>query len=283
MTQNTAPTAGWYPDPAHPDLQFRWWDGTQWSDHTSPIQQQQANTMSFLPAVAPGPTYESQNTAVQGEVVDPRFDYDQFVIKQKIKPILNIYEICAPRKGGMTSQQPNATIDVCSVRQKRMSLRERISVKGTNDQELMYLQSQKILDVRGKSDIYDERGTLIGRLQKDFKASLLRSRWYVLTPDDKRIAEVRESNTFLAILRRIANLSDWLRLIVTFIPYGFTITAGAEAREFGVVPGTDLGTHNRRFGLRDHYDLDLRNDTTRLIDRRVAVMLAVALDCLQNR
>jgi Domain of unknown function (DUF4190)/Protein of unknown function (DUF2510) len=29
----TAP--GWYPDPSHPGA-LRWWDGTQWSEHSTP-------------------------------------------------------------------------------------------------------------------------------------------------------------------------------------------------------------------------------------------------------
>lgn len=33
---STTPPAGWYPDPTTPGTQ-RWWDGTQWSEHTAPL------------------------------------------------------------------------------------------------------------------------------------------------------------------------------------------------------------------------------------------------------
>jgi len=40
---------------------------------------------------------------------------------------------------------------------------------------------------------------------------------------------------------------------------------------------------NRRFGVRDTYDLDLSGDPERKIDRRLAVALGIALDALQSR
>lgn len=37
MTDVTATPAGWYPDP-HGGPTARWWDGTQWTDHHTPLQ-----------------------------------------------------------------------------------------------------------------------------------------------------------------------------------------------------------------------------------------------------
>ena len=34
--QPSPPPPGWHPDPTQP-AQWRWWDGTQWSAHTSPM------------------------------------------------------------------------------------------------------------------------------------------------------------------------------------------------------------------------------------------------------
>lgn len=40
MTDQTRPTAGWYPHPSQPGAQ-RYWDGQQWTDHVRPIGQPQ--------------------------------------------------------------------------------------------------------------------------------------------------------------------------------------------------------------------------------------------------
>jgi hypothetical protein len=40
---------------------------------------------------------------------------------------------------------------------------------------------------------------------------------------------------------------------------------------------------DRKFKLRDQYVLDLSGDTERMLDRRLAIALAIGLDTLQNR
>lgn len=295
MTGSAAPQAGWYPDPSYPTQQWRWWDGVQWSEHTSPMQQapvvEQQAAAAALQAVPDQQHYAQAQYAAQpaavavasAQAVDARFDFDQFVVKQKIRPLLNVYEISAPRAGQPASDKPQNCADICSVRQKRIALRERISMRDGSDNELLALQQRKMLDVKGTSDILDAQGNVLGGLAKDFRKSLLRSRWYVLNAEGKRIAMVEETSAVFAVLRRIGRLIDVVNMVMSFVPYGFTITADGECATYGIKPGAPLGTHNRRIGLRDHYDLDLRNDTTRLIDRRVAVMLAVALDAMQGR
>jgi hypothetical protein len=39
MSMSTAPP-GWHPDPAAPQAQLRWWDGTRWTEHVQPRAQQ---------------------------------------------------------------------------------------------------------------------------------------------------------------------------------------------------------------------------------------------------
>ncbi|MFD4709337.1 phospholipid scramblase-related protein [Streptomyces sp. NPDC058430] len=39
MTTQSNTPAGWYPDPQGAPQTLRWWDGAQWTEHTSPVQQ----------------------------------------------------------------------------------------------------------------------------------------------------------------------------------------------------------------------------------------------------
>ena len=57
------------------------------------------------------------------------------------------------------------------------------------------------------------------------------------------------------------------------IPYNFDILSG----------GRVIGRMDRKFQLRDRYVLDLSGDPDKVLDRRLAIALAVGLDTLQNR
>lgn len=50
--------AGWYPDPYETPNLYRWWDGTQWSDHTAPMSPEQAQRPAAEPVQAQGPSHE---------------------------------------------------------------------------------------------------------------------------------------------------------------------------------------------------------------------------------
>ena len=75
----------------------------------------------------------------------------------------------------------------------------------------------------------------------------------------------------IAILRRVVDVVPYGDFVP--IPFHFTIDSS----------GSHLGDFNRRFGVRDTYDLDLSGDTGRSIDRRLAIALGIALDALQSR
>ncbi len=58
---NGQPVAGWYADPQNA-AQLRWWDGAQWSTHTTPVPQPAAPA---TPAAAPSPAYAPKNGVPQ--------------------------------------------------------------------------------------------------------------------------------------------------------------------------------------------------------------------------
>ncbi|WP_432003873.1 phospholipid scramblase-related protein [Streptomyces sioyaensis] len=59
MTNANIP-AGWYADPQGIPHQLRWWDGSQWTEHTHPGQQPAAPAQNQPPQPGPGPTPQQQ-------------------------------------------------------------------------------------------------------------------------------------------------------------------------------------------------------------------------------
>ena len=197
-----------------------------------------------------------------------QLDADRFLVKQLIRPMVNLYEVFALGAG---SDQPRER--VAFVRQKRMALREdlRAFTDEAEQNELFRIKARSVIDIGGRYDVADPAGAPLGALVKDFGRSLLRSTWRVLGADDAVLFVATERSMAVAIGRRIADLIPYGELLP--IPYHFTFQRD----------GTQIGGLTRVLGLRDQYVLDLSGDSERSVDRRLAIALAVGLDALQAR
>jgi hypothetical protein len=194
-------------------------------------------------------------------VVDERFNSDKFLIKQLIRPMVNLYEVT-------THGAP-----VAFVRQKRMALKEdiRAFADESETEEVFRIKARSMIDIGGRYDVAAGDGTPIGALVKVFGASLLRSTWRVVDAADQELFVATERSATIAIGRRIADFLPYGDVIP--IPYHFVFREGER----------ELGGLTRILGLRDQYELDLSGDPDRRVDRRLAVALAIALDALQAR
>jgi uncharacterized protein YxjI len=195
--------------------------------------------------------------------------HDRFLIEQLVRPIVNVYRITPLAVGETPAGGP-----VAFVRQKRMAFREDIRFfadEGEN-QELFRIKARRVIDIGGRYDVHDAAGQPIGVLEHQFRKSLLRSTWRILSPADEELAIAKEKNTFLAIARRVVDFvpyGEWVP-----IPYDFVIHSGE--REFG--------HFTRKFlSVRDRYTLDLSDDQEKQVDRRLGIALGIGLDALQNR
>ena len=186
---------------------------------------------------------------------------DRFVIDQLIRPMVNLYRISA-------DGQP-----IAFVRQKRLAIKEDIRFFADEDEreELFRLKARALMEFGGRYDVTTPDGERIGVLGKVFGKSLLRSTWQVLAADEQELAIAKERSVPVAILRRVIDAVPYGDFIP--IPFHFTIDSGDR----------HVGDLNRRFGVRDTYDLDVSGDTERRIDRRLAIALGIALDALQSR
>src|SRR5439155_26961174 len=130
--------------------------------------------------------------------------------------------------------------------------------------ELFRIKARRVIDIGGRYDVHDAEGRPIGVLEHQFRKSLLRSTWRILSPDDEEIATAAEKNQLLAILRRVIDFvpyGEWVP-----IPYDFVIRHGER----------ELGHFTRKFlSLRDTYTLDVANDTEGRLDRRLALALGI--------
>ena len=218
------------------------------------------------PDLSPAP-YSAQTYVT----VQPN-EHHKFVLRQRIRPVVNQYEFTLPGPDG----QPGDP--VAFVEQKRFKFKEdiRFYVDDTKTQELMRLNARQRFDPRARYDVTAADGSKIGEIQKVFGESLLRSTYLLFDADGNETAKARERSLAVALIRRLIGLvpfiggfTDWIP-----IPYHFDF----------VRDETLLGTHQRvAFKFRDTYVIDMSGDPDRSIDRRMILAIAVGMDALQAR
>ena len=193
--------------------------------------------------------------------MDDRFAADAYVIEQLIRPLVNLYRVSAVIPG-VSEGTP-----VAFVRQKRMAIKEDIRFFQDENEthELFRIKARRAMDIGGRYDVTEPDGQRIGVLERRFAKSLIRSTWRLLDANEGELAGAQEKSIVVAVFRRV---QDWIPL-----PYHFTIQRG----------GSEIGGVTRHFSWRDKYTLDLAGDEERVVDRRLGIALAVALDTLQDR
>jgi uncharacterized protein YxjI len=219
--------------------------------------QDDGSTMSIAPADA-----RSVLHALSGA--------DRILVQQVFRPIANEYRISLPAPGSDEEGEP-----LLFVRQKKMKVREdiRFRLRPDDDAHLFMIKSKTVFEFRGRHEVLDADGAVIGLLEKDFTRSLLRSHWHVRDAGGTELLEAHESSWIIALLRRFADLGPGYLDVLTWLPFNFVLRRGDH----------ELGRYRRVLGrLRDRYMLEISGDAGDL-DRRLLVAFAVALDALQDR
>jgi uncharacterized protein YxjI len=195
---------------------------------------------------------------------------NRFLVQQVFKPIGNEYRISVPAPGSKEEGRP-----LLFVKQKKLKIKEdiRFRLDPDRDEHLFMIKSKTVFEFRGRHDVLDADGQVIGLLEKDFARSLLRSHWHVRDANGAQLFESHEASWPVAIVRRVADfLPDWLSLL-NWLPFNFVFVRN----------GVQLGTYRRVLGkLRDRYVVEL-DEGIGDADRRLVLAFAVALDALQDR
>ena len=194
---------------------------------------------------------------------------NRFMIQQVFKPIANEYRISAPPAGDEEGTP------LLFVKQKKMKIKEDIRFRLSPDDEafVFMIKSKSVFEFRGRHEVLDADGTVLGTLEKNFAKSLIRSHWHVRNPAGEELFEAHKTSFLIAIVRRVADIGpDWLQ-VLQWLPFNFTLRRDGE----------DAGSCRRVLGkLRDRYVLEL-GEPLADADRRLVIAFGVALDALQDR
>ena len=195
---------------------------------------------------------------------------DRLLVQQVFKPIANEYRISVPTPGSSEEGRP-----LLYVKQKKLKIKEdiRFLLSPDDDAHLFMIKSKSVFEFRGRHEVLDAEGQVIGMLEKDFTRSLLRSHWHVRDTAGNDLLEAHEASWIVALVRRIADIGvDWLSLL-TWLPFNFVLRRGDQ----------QVGSYKRVLGkFRDRYLLELGPEVGD-VDRRLIVAFAVGLDALQDR
>jgi uncharacterized protein YxjI len=204
-------------------------------------------------------------------LVEPN-DHDRFILRQRIRPVVNQYEFFLPGEDGSMGAP------ICFVEQARFKFKEdiRFYADESKQQELIRIKARQRFDPRARYDVTAADGSKIGEIQKVFGASLLRSTYALFDEEGNELATASEKSLLVALFRRavgfipyVGDVADWLP-----IPYHFDFKRG----------DTVLGTHTRQaWKFRDTYTIDMSGDPQRTLDRRLVLAIAVGMDALQAR
>ncbi|MGQ4390594.1 phospholipid scramblase-related protein [Streptomyces sp. SAS_270] len=196
MTTHSNTPAGWFPDPQGAPQTLRYWDGSQWTEHTSPDQQAQA-AQQVPQQAQPGPqqAYGKQEAyGQQAPVPDPRvqqqvqqqagvaagaagggslFTEPVLVVNQKAKliEVTNEYKVM--------DQNGNQIGSVTEVGQS--TLKKAMRLVSSLDQFMTHR-----LEIR---DAYGQPQLLLTR-----PAKFLKSRVVVSRPDGSPVGEIVQEN-----------------------------------------------------------------------------------------
>ena len=142
------------------------------------------------------------------------------------------------------------------------------------EQLLQILQDSKFYLINATFTVNDAQGQLLATLRKNHLYDLLRKRWYCYAPDGSLLCVAKEDSMLRSVLRRTCRQLGALgALLLPLLRTNFVILRGQQP----------VGLFNRKLTLLDRYVLDMSADSTRSIDRRVALALGVMLDTAERR
>ncbi len=199
----------------------------------------------------------------------------RLVVRQKITAFVNKYTLLQANEDGTVGAL------VGLAQQKRLAMKEKVMfyTDEKRDRLAFTFRAEKVLDVHGRYFVEDANGNSIGAFKKEFVQSLVSSTWKIFDATGNELAVVKESNQWLAVLRRFGGelpvIGMFVELAMMFLKYHFVFIEPASGRVMATYKKTTL--------FRDHYLLQADDEFWGRVDWRVLAAMSVALDALQSR
>jgi uncharacterized protein YxjI len=197
--------------------------------------------------------------------------HDRFVMRQRIKLVINQYEFSVPDHDGDGTP-------FCFVEQKRFKFKEdiRFFADDSKQQELLKILARQRFDPRARYDVTLPDRTKVGEIQKVFGKSLARSTYAIFDQDGQEVCRARERNLAVALFRRLVGWIPFVGDFADWLPIAYDFEFLRDGRQIGLIS-------RRRWQWRDIHDLDFSADSERALDRRLVLAIAVGMDALQAR
>lgn len=138
-------------------------------------------------------------------MIDPN-DHDRFVLRQRVKLVINQYQFSIPQPGESDGKS------FCFVEQARFKFKEdiRFFADDSKSHELMRILARQRFDPRARYDVTAPDGSKVGEIQKVFGTSLPRSTYALYGRDGAEVAKVRERSMPVALFRRLIGLIPYV-------------------------------------------------------------------------
>jgi uncharacterized protein YxjI len=208
------------------------------------------------------PPYGGAPYGFQPSIASERFAHDKFLINQKVLSLGSKYYIYDEHN------RPLFFID-----RPIFKLKAHIGVyedESRSRKLLTVYQDTALAIINYSFTLLDENEQPIAYFKRQGWLSMLRRTWHIYDTNNQILAQAQEDSWTKALMRRL----PYVEIIGDFMRTNFIITHAS---------GQPLGEFIRRFTITDKYVMDLTADRTRMLDRRIAIALAILLDNLERR
>ncbi|MEU5057290.1 MULTISPECIES: phospholipid scramblase-related protein [unclassified Streptomyces] len=177
MTTQSNTPAGWYPDPQGAPQTLRWWDGAQWTEHTSPVQQPAGQQ---VPHQAQQPQQQPVQQAAQGQFAPQQPQQHQ-------QPVQHQQQAAGPY-GQQAPQQQQSYVDPAKVQRQ---VQHQAGVAPTaqgggslfTEPVLVVNQKAKLIELTNEYTVMDQNGGQIGSVVQIGQSTLKKVARFVSSLD----------------------------------------------------------------------------------------------------